>query len=102
MVPSGCQILKIRGVISACSRNAKNAKFWSKLPFPEGYANFSGPAGGCSPALAAHVNSDILHYHSDFCCVIRHLGEEKARFQIDSCSSKLHGAKHSPLTKILG
>ena len=23
-------------------------KFWPHLPFPKGYANFGGPAGGCS------------------------------------------------------
>ena len=29
------------------------AKIWPDLPNLEGYANFSGPAGGCSLALAA-------------------------------------------------
>ena len=29
-------------------RNHEMTKFWPDLPFPKGYANFGGPAGGCS------------------------------------------------------
>ena len=28
--------------------NREMTKFWRNLPDPEGYANFGGPAGGCS------------------------------------------------------
>ena len=33
--------------------SAENAKIWPNMPNPEGYADFSGPAGGRSLALAA-------------------------------------------------
>ena len=33
--------------------NREMTKFWPNMPFPKGYVNFSGPAGGRSLALAA-------------------------------------------------
>ena len=38
-----------------CLKNYKMMKIWFDMQFPEGYANFSGPAGGCSLALAAFL-----------------------------------------------
>ena len=39
---------RLLGAKFACSRNHDMTKFCPDLPFPNGYANFGGPAGGCS------------------------------------------------------
>ena len=39
---------RVVGAKSAWPGNAQYGKFWLDLPFPKGYANFGGPAGGCS------------------------------------------------------
>ena len=39
---------RMLGAKFACLRNHEMTKFWPDLPFPKGYANFGGPAGGCS------------------------------------------------------
>ena len=39
---------RLVGANSAWLRNHEMTKFWSDLTFPKGYANFGGPAGGCS------------------------------------------------------
>ena len=39
----------------ACLKNCKIMKIWLNLQFPEGYANFSGSAGGRSLAPAAFL-----------------------------------------------
>ena len=39
---------RLLGAKFACLRNHEMTKFWPDLPFPKGYANFGGPAGGCS------------------------------------------------------
>ena len=44
---------RLLGAKLAWLTSAGNAKNWRNLPNPESYANFSGPAGGRSLALAA-------------------------------------------------
>ena len=44
---------RLLGAKLAWLTNRKMTKFWPNMPNPEGYANFSGPAGGRSLALAA-------------------------------------------------
>ena len=48
-----CPIGRLLGAKLAWLTSAENAKIWPNMPNPEGYANFSGPAGGRSLALAA-------------------------------------------------
>ena len=48
-----CTIGRLLGAKFAWLTNREMTKFWPNMPFPEGNANFSGPAGGRSLALAA-------------------------------------------------
>ena len=44
---------RLLGAKFAWLTNHEMTKFWPNMPFPKGNANFSGPAGGRSLALAA-------------------------------------------------
>ena len=49
------QSLRVAGAKCAFLKNCEITNIWLDMPFPEGSANFSGPARGCSLALAALV-----------------------------------------------